>query len=104
MGTGNDGTEVDPREINGETYPHLREDIRWRLVGKEVLILHMTLKQYHILNSVAATIWQLCDGETTVDQIADRVADQFSHDRQEVYRDTVESLQGLAAMQLVQFQ
>ena len=82
-------------------YPTLVENLRWRQVGDEILVLHTALKQYHILNSVASDIWQLSDGKHTTGEIVDHIAKTYDHDRDEVFRDVAESLEGFVEMQLI---
>jgi len=89
------------REAENGIRPMRRPDVQWRTVGGEVLILHGMLKQYHVLNEVAARIWELADGQKTTGEIADTVAEEYSHDRDEVYRDVVETVEGLQALQLL---
>lgn len=88
-------------EMDESTRPRRNPDAQFRNVGDETLVLHTLLKQYHVLNSVAARIWQLADGERTVAQIADAVAEEYRHDRDEVRRDVMETLEGLAELQLI---
>lgn len=88
-------------EMDDRTRPRRNPDAQFRNVGDEILVLHTLLKQYHVLNSVAARIWHLADGERTVAQIADAVAEEYRHDRDEVHRDVVETLEGLAELQLI---
>ncbi|HSK77657.1 MAG TPA: PqqD family protein [Thermoanaerobaculia bacterium] len=83
--------------------PARRANVQWRQVGGDVLIMHALLKQYHILNSVAARIWELSDGSRTSGEIATLIAEEHSHDRAEVHRDVVETLEGLEALQLLDF-
>jgi hypothetical protein len=87
--------------MDDRTRPRRNPETQFRNVGDEILVLHTLLKQYHVLNSVAARIWQLADGEHTVTQIADTLAEEFRHDRDEVHRDVVETLEGLAELQLI---
>lgn len=88
-------------EIDDGTRPRRNPDAQFRQVGDEILVLHSLLKQYHVLNSVAARIWQLADGEHTVEQIADTLAEEYRHDRDEVHRDVVETLEGLSELKLI---
>lgn len=88
-------------EMDDHTRPRRNPDAQFRTVGDEILVLHTLLKQYHVLNSVAARIWQLADGEHTVAQIADILAEEYRHERDEVHRDVVETLEGLSELQLV---
>jgi Coenzyme PQQ synthesis protein D (PqqD) len=96
---------VHPPQRSGEhdaIRPVRRSDVQWRTVGGEVLILQAVLKQYHVLNEVAARIWELADGRHTQGEIADVVSEEYSHDRDAVYEDVVETIRGLEALQLIE--
>lgn len=88
-------------QIDARSRPLRNPDAQYRSVGDEILVLHALLKQYHVLNAVAARIWELSDGEHTVDRIATTLADEYRHDRDAVLRDALETLQGLAALRLI---
>jgi len=88
-------------KLDQRSHPQRNPDAQYRNVGEEVLVLHAVLKQYHVLNSVAARIWQLSDGELTVEQISATIADEYRHDREAVLGDVLETLQGLAALRLI---
>lgn len=87
-----------------ETVPRPNPDVQWRRVGDEILIVHSSLKQYHVLNSVAARIWELLQDGRSVEQIANEVAAEYSGDRQGIAQDVLETVEGLKALQLLQFE
>lgn len=92
------------KNVGEQMRPRRSAEVQWRSVGDELLILHLVLKQYHILNAVAARIWELSDGEHTADRITDRLAEEHAQDRQEICQDVIETLEGLKALQLVEFE
>ena len=56
----------------------------------------------HVLNPTAARIWEWCDGETTREEIIDRMCDRFAATRERVAEDvgkTLASFQELGLMQ-----
>jgi hypothetical protein len=77
-------------------------DVQWRRVGDEILIVHVGLKQYHVLNSVAARIWELSEDDRSIEQIVSGLAVEYSADRQLIAQDVLETVEGLKALQLLQ--
>ena len=53
------------------------------------------LDSIYTLNEVATIIWQLVNGQTSVDKIIDAVHDAYDVDREEATKDTVEFLDSL---------
>jgi pyrroloquinoline quinone biosynthesis protein D len=47
-------------------------------------------------NAVAVAVLQLCDGERTVDEIADMLADSYKAPKETILADVISMLQGLA--------
>jgi hypothetical protein len=79
-------------------FPCRSEVTEWRQVGQDTLVLHLTLKQYHILNHVAGRIWALCDGTRSKRDIAEDLARTFRTEAEAVLRDVDDTLQGFGAM------
>lgn len=76
-----------------------RSDVtEWRMVGQDTLVLHLTLKQYHILNHVAGRIWGLCDGTRSKRDIAEDLAQAFRADADAVLADVDDTLHSFEAM------
>lgn len=55
------------------------------------------------LNPVGEGIWELCDGETTVGEIAEELAQHFGHTPAEVIGDVTAFLNDLARHQLIEW-
>lgn len=82
----------------GTWCPCRSEVTEWRKVGQDTLVLHLTLKQYHILNHVAGRIWSLCDGTRSSRDIAEELARVFGADTDAVSNDVSDTLQGFGTM------
>ncbi|POF29675.1 PqqD family protein [Roseibium marinum] len=82
----------------GTWYPCRSQVTEWRNVGQDTLVLHLTLKQYHILNHVAGRIWSLCDGTRSSRDIAEELARNFSTDADAVLSDVTDTLKGFGTM------
>jgi DNA-binding transcriptional ArsR family regulator len=52
-----------------------REDTIVRQVGDEFLVYDLKTNKAHCLNRVAAEVWMLCDGKTTVAEIVRKVGE-----------------------------
>jgi hypothetical protein len=82
--------------------PRRAEKMQWRRVGKDILVLHLTLKQYHILNHVAGRIWDLCDGTHSRDSISAILAAEFGVDQSTVFDDVVDTLSGFERLGILE--
>jgi DNA-binding transcriptional ArsR family regulator len=52
-----------------------REDTIVRQVGDEFLVYDLKTNKAHCLNRIAAEVWMLCDGKTTVAEIVRKVGE-----------------------------
>jgi Coenzyme PQQ synthesis protein D (PqqD) len=77
-------------------YPKRRSDVRVRVVDGEAVILDSDRGLIHQLNNTAYYIWEGCDGNSTVAEIAQQLAVVFSADPQTAADD--------AATLILQFQ
>jgi Coenzyme PQQ synthesis protein D (PqqD) len=60
-----------------EDQPKRRSDISVRPVGGELVVLDRTVNRIHQLNPTATFIWDQCDGQRTVQEIAEQLAGSF---------------------------
>jgi Coenzyme PQQ synthesis protein D (PqqD) len=63
-------------------YPKRRSDVRIRVVDGEAVILDSERGLIHQLNNTANYIWEGCDGNSTVAEIAQQLAVVFTVDPQ----------------------
>ena len=54
--------------------PSRSADVTLQYVGQEAILYDRRHGRAHVINSTAARIWELCDGQATLDDIAGRVA------------------------------
>jgi hypothetical protein len=77
------GNDVRLPGHNGDTSPMLddhpkrRSDISVRAVGEELVVLDRTANRIHQLNRTASFIWNRCDGQHTLPEIAGELAASF---------------------------
>ncbi len=60
-----------------ERKPQRREELSQRLVAGERVVLDPHTKAMHQLNITATIVWELCDGQHTVAQIAQKLVQRF---------------------------
>jgi pyrroloquinoline quinone biosynthesis protein D len=90
-------------QARASTCPQRSEHVQARKVGRDTLIVHLLLKQYHVLNHIAGRIWDLADGKRSADQIAAEIAAEFGIDRATVSDDVASTLQTLSELRLIEF-
>ncbi len=72
-----------------------------RRVGDECLLLDSTRQQFFSLNFVAVSVWDALSPERTLDEIIDRVADEYGAERDTVERDCLDLMAALLEQGLV---
>lgn len=58
--------------------PLRRSDVSVEEIGDETLLYDAHAGTVHVLNSTARLVWDLCDGEHTVSEIAEAIEAHFS--------------------------
>lgn len=59
----------------------------WRLIAGEAVILSLDTKVLRGLNEVGSRVWDLIDGQRTVDDIVGVIVDEFDVPRQQAAED-----------------
>lgn len=72
--------------------PKRKENLVLEEIDEELLVADFSDAQLHVLNPTAAAIWEMCDGEHTIEQIADSLAEYFHLPAEEVRRDVAKVL------------
>ena len=57
--------------------PKARENVTLQDLGDEVMLYDSEKEDVHILNNTAYAIWNLCDGEHTIEDIQKHMGSQF---------------------------
>lgn len=84
------------------SYPRRSDSVQARRVGADTLVLHLLLKQYHVLNHVAGRIWELADGNRSDDEIAAALAEEFAIDGALARTDVASTLEALIALRVIE--
>ena len=58
-------------------YPVQKKDVIWRRVGDTIVVIKEDGLSSHVLNKTAAFLWELCDGNLDIDDIASRMHERF---------------------------
>jgi hypothetical protein len=72
-------------------------------IDNELLLYHPAETKVMYCNQTASLIWQLCDGERTVQQIVDLLVDAYPEAAEEIARDVRATLQQFADHGAIQF-
>lgn len=81
--------------------PRRRTDVVLLDTSSRSLVVAEGQQVTHVLNPTARAIWELCDGATTVGEIADAVCTIFDVTHDEAMADVARALEQLAAAGLV---
>jgi plasmid maintenance system antidote protein VapI len=76
-------------------------DIIARRIEKEIVLIQNNGLAVHVLNNTAASIWELCDGTHSVEQITSKLCEQYDVSEEEAsadVRNTLERLTKLGVM------
>jgi hypothetical protein len=87
--------EVEPRPLRQSRVVFTR-------AGESALLLDPDSGNYFSLTDVGARIWELCDGEHTLDEIAHELAGEYDAAPETIRGDAHELLDELAAEGLLQ--
>jgi len=82
--------------------PYRPNHVQARRVGRDTLVVHLLLKQYHVLNHIAGRIWELADGNRPVDDIAAAIAAEFRIDGETAREDVATTIDSLAALRVIE--
>ena len=79
-------------EVNPLADPLIRDpQVTLEHVGDQAVLYDRRNGQAHVLNASAARLWELCDGESTIDEVAERFAAGYEMPAESVRAD-VESV------------
>lgn len=82
--------------------PRRRPDLNTRFVQGEVVILDRKADRVHRLNETASFIWERCDGESTPQDIADRLVEAFEVDADTASASVTATLRHLGQLGLLE--
>lgn len=97
-----EGMPIGASRLVLKAVPSPRQGVILRRMEGENVLWDRESQAMHVLNPTAARIWEWCDGETTREEIIDKMCDRFAATRERVAEDvgkTLASFQELGLMQ-----
>jgi len=88
-------------KINNNVIPKSNPDIIGRVVDNEAVLVMPKQGKVKVLNEVGAAIWELIDGERSIQQIATELCTQFEIDPSTAEADTIKFIADLYEKELV---
>jgi len=76
------------------------EDVAWRMIEGEVIIISPEDSTQHYLNEVGSMIWDLADGKRSVQDIIDHMKKEYQVDEKELADDVIEFVKNLSSPEL----
>src|SRR5215472_11514609 len=78
------------------------KDTAFRKLDGEMLVASFRTSTLFTLNELATFIWESADGQTSLDEIVDRIFSQYDIDRETALRDATELAEKLVSNGIVQ--
>jgi hypothetical protein len=102
-----EGRPYPPNQSSPSRYPltaclKRRLDVKSRLVDGEMVVLDQQAGVIHQLNPTASFIWERCDGQSTLTDIAQQLAHAFEVDSHIAIRDVNAMIGQLEALHLLE--
>ena len=83
-------------EIKLDDKPIRNESCHMEELDDEVLLYNPTNNKTLYINKSASVIWQLCNGDQTVDEIINMIQDAYPSDDEGLRQDILDTLNSLA--------
>lgn len=71
------------------------DNVIWRRIGDDIVAIKDDGGSMHVLNKTAAFVWERCNGERNVDEIASQLCEHFDVSLEEAQADTREIVEKL---------
>jgi len=83
------------------SFYNLSEDVTWRDVDEEMIVLHLPTGKYYTFNNTGHLVWQqLAEGKDT-SEITSQIMDKYEVDRETASRDVAVFINGLKEHSLI---
>jgi len=79
------------------------EDVIWRRIGDDIVVIKDDGQSTHILNKTAALIWELCDGKRGIEDIAASLCERYEVTLEEARADTRETIESLTKAGIIKY-
>ncbi len=64
-----------------------------RLIGQEVVIILPAVGEIKVLNEVGARLWELADGEHTINELVNHICEEYAIDHRQAELDALDFIQ-----------
>lgn len=75
--------------------PERHSATAYRIINDEAVVLHLDSGIYYSLNEVGARIWDLCDGNTNIENVTKIICNEFEITEEIALRDILDVLNDL---------
>ncbi len=89
------------QKIRLNRVPKRKETISWREFGADGILLDPRSGDYFEINEVGLMIWKHIDGQKTIEQIIEELADHFDADGEDLVKDTAEFIEDLISKGII---
>ena len=77
------------KEINMESRPVHYKEVAYQKLLDEIVLLNLDSGIYYSTNEIGAKIWQLCDGNTDLKGITDKICEEYEVAEVEAEKDVL---------------
>jgi hypothetical protein len=77
------------------------ENIIWRRIGDDIVVIKDDGLATHVLNKTAAIIWEKCDGQNGVSEIITQICERFDVSMEEAASDVTEIIEQFLKVEIV---
>ena len=88
--------------ISLDGYPRRSDELVWREIEGEVVILTADGHQIHTLNKVGSAIWELIDGTRNIKELISLICKRFDVSFEVAQTDVLEFAEQLVAKEILQ--
>jgi hypothetical protein len=79
------------------------DDIIWHRINDDIVIIKDDGQSIHVLNKTAAFIWEMCDGNGGIDEIAAKLCERFDVSPEEALADIRETIEDLTKIGVLKY-
>lgn len=88
--------------VSLESYPVRSEDLVWRVIEDDIVILTSDGREIHTLNKVGGAIWELADGTISLNDITSKICNRFDVSFETAREDVIEFAKELSDKNLLE--